>query len=126
MGRYDLPAAFNYVLSRHETRGGKLLYVGHSMGTAMFWVAANEHPEMVEGAVELMVAMGPVAYVADMVSPIKYLSYLTDDIQVRGLGGEPSGSPWTKGTIFILQYLPCSRSPCSTRWASASSPRPTG
>ncbi len=80
MGAYDLPAAFEFVKAAAKVQ--KILYVGHSMGTTMFWVAANEHPKYIKETVEKMVAMGPVAKVAHIVSPIKYLSYLIDDIQV--------------------------------------------
>ncbi len=83
MGRYDLPAAFAYVRAHQKAsdKDRKLLYVGHSMGTIMFWVASSEASAEVEKAVEAAVAMGPVATVAHMVSPIKYLSYLTEDIE---------------------------------------------
>lgn len=40
MGKYDIPAAVDYVLN---TTGAKdLYYIGHSMGTTMFWVAMNQ------------------------------------------------------------------------------------
>ena len=40
MGQYDLPAAFNYILNL--TASPDLTYVGHSMGTVMFWAAMNQ------------------------------------------------------------------------------------
>ncbi len=84
MGRYDLPAALTYVLSvQSEKNSAKLFYVGHSMGTVMLWVAFNEHAELMREKLEMAVAMGPVAYVDHMVSPIKLLSYFVNDLQVH-------------------------------------------
>merc|ERR1711884_498599 len=36
MGKYDIPTAVDYILK--ETKAEKLYYIGHSMGTTMFWV----------------------------------------------------------------------------------------
>jgi pimeloyl-ACP methyl ester carboxylesterase len=36
MGVYDVPAVLNYILT--ATGQPDLFYVGHSMGTTMFWV----------------------------------------------------------------------------------------
>jgi len=83
MAAYDLPAAFAYVLA-HQPKSYKpqLFYVGHSMGTVMYWASMSERGAEIESAVELMVAMGPVAFVNNMISPIKYLSYLDDNVEV--------------------------------------------
>jgi esterase/lipase superfamily enzyme len=40
MGKYDLPAAFDYILNVTQVKD--LNYIGHSMGTVMFWVAMNQ------------------------------------------------------------------------------------
>jgi len=83
MGKYDLPAAIEYILKRQpRDYAEKIYYVGHSMGTVMYWVAMNEHEEFMDSSVEMMVAMGPVAYVDHMISPIKYLSYIQGDVEV--------------------------------------------
>ncbi len=43
MGIYDMPASIDYVL---ETTGVEtLFYIGHSMGTTLFWVLNAERPE---------------------------------------------------------------------------------
>ena len=44
MGKYDIPAVLNYILAK--TGRDKLIYIGHSMGTTMFWVAMETHPEL--------------------------------------------------------------------------------
>jgi len=58
MGRYDAPAMVDYILGATGQEG--LYWVGHSMGTTMFWVMANERPEY-NGKVRLMQALAPVA-----------------------------------------------------------------
>lgn len=73
MGLYDIPAEIEYILN--ATGREKLIYIGHSMGnhssnlnefkwnnidfirflgTTMFWVAMETHPELNE-KIELMV-----------------------------------------------------------------------
>lgn len=52
MGRYDIPAELNYVLAKTSRDG--LVYIGHSMGTTMFWVAMETRPEL-NDKIELMV-----------------------------------------------------------------------
>ena len=84
MGKYDIPAALSYVLKESSSHNSsKLAYVGHSMGTTMFWVACNEHQEFMANSVSLMVGMGPVATVRHMDSPIKYLAHFTSQVEVK-------------------------------------------
>jgi lysosomal acid lipase/cholesteryl ester hydrolase len=40
MGKYDIPANLDFIIS--VTKAEKISYVGHSMGTVMFWVAMNQ------------------------------------------------------------------------------------
>jgi hypothetical protein len=40
MGKYDLPAAFDYILNLTSSKD--LTYIGHSMGTVMFWVSMHQ------------------------------------------------------------------------------------
>ena len=71
MGEYDIPAAIDLVLG--ATGSEKLYYIGHSMGTTMFWVALNEHPEL-KDKIALMIGMGPVAKVENMKSPLRFIA----------------------------------------------------
>ena len=66
MGRYDLPAKINYILS--ATQREKLIYLGYSMGTTMFWIAMDYHPQL-NAKIEFMVAMAPVSTIASTKSP---------------------------------------------------------
>ena len=81
MGAFDLPAALTYVRSK-TTSKKKLFYIGHSMGTMMFWVAINEHQALMEDSVELMVAMGPVATVKHIESPVRILAPVSKEVNV--------------------------------------------
>ena len=81
MGAFDLPAALTYVRGKTSSKK-KLFYIGHSMGTMIFWVAMNEHQALMEDSVELMVAMGPVATVKHIESPIRILAPVSKEVDV--------------------------------------------
>ena len=83
MGQYDIPAVINYILVR--TGREKLVYIGHSMGTTIFWVAMETHPTL-NDKIEMMFALAPVASVNDMKSPIKLLAPFVHQIQVGYCG----------------------------------------
>ena len=59
MGVYDLPAVIDYILETTEERD--LFYVGHSMGTTMFYVLMSLKPDY-NTKIRHMVALAPVAY----------------------------------------------------------------
>ena len=52
MGNFDIPAVINYILEK--TNRPSLIYVGHSMGGAMFFIAMLKHPEL-NDKIEMMV-----------------------------------------------------------------------
>jgi lysosomal acid lipase/cholesteryl ester hydrolase len=52
LGYFDIPACIDYVLK--ATGHSKLFYIGHSLGTAMFFIAASLRPE-INNKVHLMV-----------------------------------------------------------------------
>ena len=51
------------------------------LGTAMFWAAMHEHPSYNEKIIA-MFALAPVAYVANIESPIKHFSLIAPVINV--------------------------------------------
>ncbi|KAJ9595453.1 hypothetical protein L9F63_013364 [Diploptera punctata] len=59
MGVYDLPAVIDYILENAEEPD--LYYVGHSMGTTMFYVLTSIKPQY-NTKIRHMVALAPVAY----------------------------------------------------------------
>jgi lysosomal acid lipase/cholesteryl ester hydrolase len=67
MGVYDLPAAIDYVLE--QTSQPDLYYIGHSMGTTMFFVLTSTLTEY-NAKIRLMTALAPIAYMAFVKSPI--------------------------------------------------------
>lgn len=81
MALYDLPAAL-YHVSNVTQRPGDIIYIGHSMGTTMFFVLSSLRPQVAKN-VKLMVALAPVAYMTHVRSPIRYLSPFVYDIQVE-------------------------------------------
>ena len=59
MGTKDLPAVIDYIL---ETTGAdQIFYVGHSMGTTMFYVLCSELPEY-NSKIRAMFGLAPVAF----------------------------------------------------------------
>lgn len=80
MGIYDLPAALNYV-SNINTQNGKIIYIGHSMGTTMFFIYSSLFPKEAS-QIEVMVAFAPVAYMTHLRSPVRYLAPFSKDFEV--------------------------------------------
>nr|CAD7439158.1 unnamed protein product [Timema bartmani] len=70
MGRYDLPAVVDYILS--VTGQKELFYIGHSMGCTMFFVMCATHPEY-NSKIRHMFAMAPVAFMSAVNTPFKAL-----------------------------------------------------
>lgn len=80
MGTKDLPAVLYYV-SNITQKYGDIIYVGHSMGTTMFFVFASIFPQAAKN-VELMIALAPVAYMTHVKSPVRYFAPFSSDIEV--------------------------------------------
>lgn len=80
MGTIDLPNTIDYILDK--TGEPDLNYVGHSMGTAIFFVLCSEKPEYQE-KIRSMAAMAPIAYLNHVKSPIMtFLSSIADPLAV--------------------------------------------
>ncbi|XP_046648322.1 gastric triacylglycerol lipase-like [Daphnia pulicaria] len=67
MGKFDIPAVLNFILFKTERK--KLIYIGHSMGCSMFFVAMATYPDL-QSKIETMVALAPATSLAHMTSPI--------------------------------------------------------
>ena len=67
MGKYDVPAILEFILTK--TGRDKLIYIGHSMGCSMFFVAMSTFPQL-GSKIELMVALAPAVSLGGMASPI--------------------------------------------------------
>jgi len=78
-GKFDVPAQIHYILQFIQQE--KLSYIGHSQGTMSFWIAMETNPELNE-KIEIMFALGPVARVKNIKSPIKKLAPYAKNIRV--------------------------------------------
>ena len=79
MGRYDIPASIDYVLEK--TGEQKLVYVGHSLGCTLFYIAMIEQPYL-NSKIELMISLAPTTSVARLGNPLRYLAPLLGPMQV--------------------------------------------
>jgi pimeloyl-ACP methyl ester carboxylesterase len=68
MGVYDLPAVIDYILKTTGTQ--KLHYIGHSMGSTMFYVLMSERPEY-NSKILAMFSLAPVAFLSHITNPMK-------------------------------------------------------
>lgn len=59
MGLFDLPAMLDYITS--WTGYPDINYIGHSMGTTMFYVMGSMRPEY-NSKIRISINMAPVAY----------------------------------------------------------------
>jgi lysosomal acid lipase/cholesteryl ester hydrolase len=80
MGFYDVPAMTSLILK--ETGHPHLSYVGHSMGTTMFWVFCATHPGL-QSRIRQMHALAPVAFMSRLKSPIRKVAPFARLLQVR-------------------------------------------
>jgi lysosomal acid lipase/cholesteryl ester hydrolase len=73
MGVNDLPAEIDYILT--NTTQKDLCYIGHSMGTTMFYVLMSKKPEY-NAKIRHMVALAPVAFLRNTKSPFASMTKL--------------------------------------------------
>ncbi|RZF49223.1 hypothetical protein LSTR_LSTR010953 [Laodelphax striatellus] len=59
MGTYDLPASIDYILA--TTGHDSVIYIGHSLGSTMYFVMCSERPEY-RSKVRLMMGLAPAIY----------------------------------------------------------------
>lgn len=59
-----------------------LYYIGHSMGTTMFFICMAERPEY-NSKIKIMSALAPVAHTEHMISPIALIAPFSGEIQVN-------------------------------------------
>ncbi|XP_050081569.1 lipase 3-like [Anopheles aquasalis] len=67
MGYYDLPAIIEYIL--RQTAAQKLIYIGHSQGTTVFFVMASARPEY-NDKIARMYALSPAVCLKRLRSPV--------------------------------------------------------
>ena len=79
MAKSDLPATIDYILK--YTKSSSLSYVGHSQGTTIGFAEYSRNQTWVS-KVDIFIALAPVAYVGNMISPLRYLADFTGEIEV--------------------------------------------
>lgn len=76
--KYDLPDVISFV--QKLTNHTKVGYVGHSQGTLMGFGLLSDQPDYAD-IIEPFVALAPVAYVSNTVTPAKFFSVWTPVLQ---------------------------------------------
>jgi lysosomal acid lipase/cholesteryl ester hydrolase len=78
MAIYDLPAAITFIT---HMKKNKLTYIGHSMGTTMFYVMAIQRPKIASN-VKVMFSFAPIAFMTHLKSPIRLLVPFLHEVEV--------------------------------------------
>ena len=81
MAIYDLPAEIGYVT---KLKQDKLMYIGHSMGTTMFYVMAIDKPEVASN-IKAMFSLAPIAFINHLKSPIRLLAPFIHEFEVSAI-----------------------------------------
>jgi predicted esterase len=71
MAKNDLPSMINYILKL--TNQEKLFYIGHSQGTMIGFSQFSQNT-VLASKVKLFIALGPVATVGSIESPVRYFA----------------------------------------------------
>lgn len=79
MGYYDIPAMIDLILN--VTGHQKLYYIGHSMGTTVFYVMASTRPEY-NNKIRAMFSLAPVVFQSNSAEIYKTLSRHRHEIMV--------------------------------------------
>lgn len=80
MGKYDIPANINYVLAKNGQ--SKLIYMGHSLGSATFFIAMIKHPEL-KDKIDVMIALSPSSSFFRFGNYLRFFFPFIDKIQVK-------------------------------------------
>jgi len=79
MARYDIPANIDYILN--ATGEEKLVYVGHSLGCTLFYIAMIEHPHL-NDKIELMFSLAPAASMANLSNNLRFMASAIEPIRL--------------------------------------------
>lgn len=79
MAKYELPAMVNFILKK--TGQPSLYYAGHSQGSLMTFAELSRN-QLLASKIKAVFALGPVAYLGNMKSPLKYLSDYLPELEV--------------------------------------------
>ena len=79
MASFDLPAVLSYI--KDITHQEQLYYIGHSQGTMIAFAEFSSN-QLLAKSVRKLFALGPVSYLGNMKSPLKYLADLVPELKV--------------------------------------------
>ena len=69
LGLYDLPSIIEYIMDKNKS-GERIIYFGHSQGTAMLFAALCSQCEYFKQYIKLFIALAPIARITHMSSGI--------------------------------------------------------
>ncbi|KAJ3659192.1 hypothetical protein Zmor_010894 [Zophobas morio] len=67
---YDYPALFSTILSNTDPNG-KIVYIGHSLGTTLGLMYAAEYSDIVKSTMHMLILMSPAYTLANMKAPYR-------------------------------------------------------
>lgn len=77
----DLPAMFHTIL-QYTAEGSKVIYIGHSLGTATALMYGSDYPEESKRIVKMFVMLCPAYTLSQMISPYRLFAPFGDFIVV--------------------------------------------
>ncbi|XP_072761544.1 lipase 3-like [Anoplolepis gracilipes] len=75
LGIYDLPAMITFIINM--TSQPLHAYIGHSMGSTVFYVMATERPKIAQ-MVQMKISLAPTVFFNDIKSWLQYLAFLAE------------------------------------------------
>lgn len=102
MAIYDAAATIDYILD--VSGSDELYYIGHSMGTTMFWVLCSMRPEY-NSKIKTMFSLAPVAFMSNARSPIRYFAPYAKDFElISRWFGDGEFLPRNALINFVMKY----------------------
>ena len=96
MAKYDLPAMVNFILKK--TGQPSLHYAGHSQGSLIAFAELSRNQDLAQ-KIKAVFALGPVAYLGHMESPLKFLADFIPELEVI--------QSWKNGDLLDVWHVVC-------------------
>ncbi|KAI5734684.1 hypothetical protein M8J77_009460 [Diaphorina citri] len=104
-GFFDLPALIDYILIRKPGQS-RIFYIGHSLGTTMFFAMCNTRPEY-NDKIHLMIGLAPAAY-------FDKLLFLPDNASARTARYVRNALKKSSDVLRTYEVLPRNRAAVTT------------
>ncbi|XP_050443191.1 lipase 3-like [Adelges cooleyi] len=104
IGYYDVPATIDYILE--QTNKEQLIYVGHSMGTCIFFVMCSTRPEY-NDKIRTQISLAPIAFVNNMKSVLlnSLVPYADKINKIANLFTNGAFLPQNAASKLVSKYL---------------------